>query len=310
MSVRFFWFTRRLFSHWARRLLRARGWVALQFVSLALLLLAGIGWTRIPEKHALQVFFTLLIPILLAAGFLMLQAATMRSFLRPLAQEQSAAPRQVRIAWGAATLLLWIAIAWLLWGALDRSDDRIELWSGYLNSKFGAGARAHIATEAHIAWLLNYVERALRWVILPGLLLPRMSSAAWGLGEPPGKRVLRVWLNWRWWPAVLVAALIGVAWPQSLFAALPHGAVSAQIWRVVLKLAASYLLVVASWLALMAWAATLICTAGPAAGGRDDEPGDLMGVGVRVIPPKGGKSGSVRLPLPEDGDDAVGNSGS
>lgn len=307
MSVRFFSFTRQLLSEWARRLFRARGWVALQFVSLAFLLIAGIGWTRIPEKHAWQVFFTLLIPLLLAAGFLLLQAATLRSLLRPLAPEQDAAPRQVRIAWGAATLLLWIAIAWLLWIALDRFDDQIELWAGYLNSKFAVGTRARIATEEHIAWLLSYLERALRWVILPGLLVPRASSAAWGLREPPGKRVLRVWLNWRWWPAVLAAALLGAAWPASFFAALPHGTVSAQIWRVVLKLAASYLLVVSSWLALLAWAATLMCTDGPAAEARDEGPGELTGVGVRVIPPNGGKSGSVRLPLPESGDDPVGN---
>lgn len=307
MSVRFFPFTRQLVWGWARRLQRARGWVALQFLCLALLLLAGLGWTRIPEKHLLEVLLSLSIPVLLSAGFLLLQAATLRSFLRPLAQEQSTAPRQVRIAWGAATLLLWIAVAWLLWDLLDRFDDQIELWSGYLNSRFGAGARARIATEEHIAWLLNYVERALRWVILPGLLLPLSSSVAWGLRRVPWKRVRRVWLSWRWWPAVLAAVLIGVAWPHSFFAAMPHGTVSGQVWRVVFKLIAAYFLVVASWLALMAWAATLVRSAGPAEDTPDDDSGELTGVGVRVIPPDGDKSGSVRLPLPEDGDDRVGN---
>ncbi|MGB6691715.1 MAG: hypothetical protein WBE76_28075 [Terracidiphilus sp.] len=296
-----------LLAEWARRLLRARGWIILQLLGVALLLLVALGWTRIPEKNAWQVMLSLVIPALLVAAFLLLQSGTMRSLLKSNSQEQDFAVQYISIAWGAATLLLWIAVAIVAWDLLDRFDDRIDLWAGYLNSRFGADMRARIATEQHIAWFLNYAERAFRWVILPGLLIPLCSSAAWGLRRLPWKRVLRVWLSWRWWPMVLAAALIGVAWPSTFFAALPHGSVSAQVWTVVLKLIAAYLLSIAAWIALLAWAATLLRCGESTHGDGDDDSGDLAGVGVRVRPPDGGKSASVRLPLPDSGDDSGGN---
>lgn len=303
--------TRFLIGDWGRRLLRARGWIALQLVVIALLLLAGLGWTRIPEKHVWQVLLELIVPLILAACFLVLQAGTLRSLLRRFLNTSDSGQRWVSIGWGAATLLLWFAIAGLAWIALDRFDAQIELWSGYLNSRFGAGARATAATEEHIAALLGWIERLLRWIIVPGLLLPFGTSALWGVRRLPWKQVRRVWLNWRWWPAVVVAALIGVAGPQWFFSTPPHGSVSAQVWRVVLKLAASYLLAIASWIAILAWMATLIRIAAQPSGrwseNPDDEPDDLAGVGVRNIHPDGGRSGSVRLPLPERSDDGGGD---
>jgi hypothetical protein len=298
--------TRQLLSACSGRLWRSWAWVGMQLVCVALLLAAGLAWTRLPEKHAWQVVLSLLIPVLLAAAFLLLQAATLRSLFRPCADEAEFGAPWVSLAWGAATLLPWMILAWLASILLDRSDDKVELWSGYLNSRFGAGARAKLATEEHIAWLLTYVVRTIRWVVVPGLLLPLASSAAVGLRRLPFKRLLRVWLNWRWWPAVLAAALIAVAWPQSFFATLPRGPVSAQVWHVVIKLVGAYLLIVASWFALLTWAATLLC-AEPVANRRDDGDGELTGVGVRNLPPDGGKSSSVRLPLPESSDDSVGN---
>jgi hypothetical protein len=295
-----------LFADWARRIVRTRGWIALDLLGVALILLAALGWTRIPEKNAWQVMLSLGIPALLVAAFLLLQSGTMRSLLKSASPQQELAAKRASIAWGATTLLLWIAIAIVVWDLLDGFDDRIDLWAGYLNSRFGAGLRATIATEEHIAWLLNYVERALRWVILPGLLIPLCGSAAWGLRRLLWKRVLSVWRDWRWWPAVLAAALIGVAWPSSFFTAFPHGSVSAQVWRVVLKLVAAYLLAIAAWIALLAWVATLLGCCVSTDGGNDDGSGDLAGVGVRVRPPDGGKSASVRLPLPESGEDSGG----
>lgn len=309
MSDRFFPSARQLSSSWWGRLRRSRSWAVMQFVGLALLLAAGLAWTRIPERHAWQVALSLLIPVLLVAGFLLLQAGTIRSLLRPHSNQTDFFGPRISLAWGAATLLLWLILAWLASILLDHCDDRIELWSGYLNSRFGAGARAKLATEEHIAWLLTYMVRAVRSVVVPGFLLPLASSAALGLRRLPFKRLLNVWLNWRWWPVVLAAALIAVAWPQSFFTGLPRGPVSAQVWRVIFKLLAAYLLIIANWFALLAWMATLLC-ASPGANrreGGDDGDGELAGVGVRNSPPAGGKSGSVRLPLPESGDDSVGN---
>ena len=88
---------------------------------------------------------------------------------------------RVSLAWGAGTLVLWIVIGWVLWVLLDKFDDSTFDWAMYLNSKLGEHARVHWASYEHLNRDLNWLEWTLRWVIVPGLLMPLASSAAWGL---------------------------------------------------------------------------------------------------------------------------------
>ncbi len=59
------------------RLGGARLWIVLQFVVTLLLIAAGLGWTRLGDRHWWQVALSLLIPALLAICVLELQAGTM-----------------------------------------------------------------------------------------------------------------------------------------------------------------------------------------------------------------------------------------
>jgi hypothetical protein len=232
------------------RLLKSRAWVAAQFGGTLLLILVGLLWTRLPEKHFWQVALSLLLPLLLAISALELQAGTMRS----LANNDG---KRVKLVWGAVSLVPWIVVAWLAWVVLDTYDGKIPLWAGYLNSQSSAHARASLFTFEHIQLWLGWLEWVLRWVLVPGVLIPyAMASAQWSY-RLPWRSVLKVLLNWRWWPAVLLAALLAVALPAQLFVALPSGTVSAQVWHVSLKLTAAYLLAVAGWVLLMGWEAVL-----------------------------------------------------
>jgi hypothetical protein len=239
-----------LFRDLFRRLRLSRHWVAAQFGVTLLLILVGLAWTRLPEKHLWQVALSLILPLLLAISALELQAGTMRS----LADDDG---KRVKLVWGAATLLLWIAVAWVIWALLDWCDDRIPLWAGYLNSQSSAHARAKLFTYEHIYLWMTYVEWVFRWVVVPAKVIPcGMASAQYGW-RLPLRRVLHLLWNWRWWPGVALAALVAVWLPGHFFAAAPHGTVSAQIWHVTLKLAATYLLAVGSWILLLGWAAVL-----------------------------------------------------
>jgi membrane protein implicated in regulation of membrane protease activity len=111
--------------------------------------------------------------------------------------------------------------------------------------------------------------------------------------------VFRLLLGWRWWPAVIVAALAGVLLPAHFFAVLPHGTVSAQIWAVAWKLVATYVLVISSWVLLLAWAAVLLDRRAPDSNDDGDELGEPVAVGSGPL-----GEDAVRLPLPENGDDA------
>ena len=166
-----------------RTLSRARLWVALQFGLTLLLILLGVAWTRLPDKHFWQVVLLLLAPFFLTISALELQAGTVRAFARDDG-------RRVKLVWGAITLLVWIAIGWAAWALLDWCDDQIPLWAGSLNSRASAQATATLFTYQHIVRWLTMLEWFLRWIAVPAKLIPwAAASAQWGLRLPWGRIV-------------------------------------------------------------------------------------------------------------------------
>jgi len=277
-----------------RRLRSNPGWVAAQFVLTALLMLIGLAWTRLPDKHVWQVALTLIVPVLLAISALELEAGTMRAF----ADDDG---RRVKLVFGAMALLVWVALYWASWAVLDWCDDQIPTWASYLNSKASAGERATVLTYEHLQKWFTVAEWVLRWIVVPGKIIPyAIASAQWGW-RIPFRKIIRFLLDWRWWPAVVLAALVGVVLTGHFFSGLPEGTVSHQIWAVVLKLVGSYVLAIGSWVLLLGWAAVLLGRLGT------EPPIDDSLVAVPVGSGPGGNEVSIRLPLPESRDDAGGN---
>ena len=268
------------------RLRLARLWVAAQFVGILLLILVGLAWTRLPEKHVWQVLLSLLLPLLLMCAALVLQTGTVRRLLNDT--------RRIGLAWGALTLLVWVAVAWAAWALLDWCDDQIPEWAGYLSSRASAHARATLFTYAHIQLWLNVLEWVLRWLVVPAKLIPyAAASAQWGW-RLPWRRVLGMLFNWRWWLAVVLAGLVGVWLPGRFFEGTPSGTVSAQVWHVTLKLTAAYLLGVGSWVLLLGWVATLF-------GRQQPPPAEELLVPVPVLagPDEGTRSAAAEIPPPD-----------
>jgi len=271
------------------------GWVAAQFWATLLIVLVGVAWTRVPERHTSQVGLTLLLPLLMLAALLVLEAGTMRSFFD---QEE----RRVRFGWGALTLLVWIAVVGIAWFILDWCDDQIPQWASYLNSRASAHARARIFTYEHIQLWLAVLVWIWRWIVVPAKVIPHaLASAQWG-GRLPWRKLLRMMLNWRWWIGAVIAALVGVLLPSYFFNSEPHGTVAHQVWAVSLKLAGAYLLAIASWVLLLAWAAVLLAREEHRPKPPDDDALVAAPVGSGPL-----REDSVKLPLPGSGNDAGGN---
>ena len=271
------------------RIQRARVWIVLQFVLTLVLLLIGLAWTRIPDKHVWQVVLELLIPVLLAIGFLELQAGTMRK----LADDDG---HRVKLVWGAVTLLLWIAVALLTWRALDWCDDQIPQWSDYIHSLLPKGLRASLLTWAHIQTVLFTIEWILRWIVVPAKVIPyAAASSQTGLRLPWRRIIFGMLWDWRWWAGITVAALVAILPPSHLFNGLPTGSVAAQEWHVILKLVAVYLLVIGSWVLLLAWQATLF--AGKQAPPKEEE---LVAVPVLSGPPDRNAHAKGEIPPGEE----------
>jgi len=264
-----------VFTDLFRRLGRARVWVALQFGLTLVLILAGLAWTRLLDKHWWQVALSLLVPLVLAISALELQAGTVRR----LADDDG---KRVKLVWGAVTLVVWVAVVWVTWAALDWCDDRIWQWASYLNSKASADGRSRLFTFEHIQSWLTGLEWVLRWIVVPAKVIPyAAASAQWGL-RIPWLRVLRLLWNWRWWAGAALAALVAVVLPENFFAGEPRGTVTAQVWAVGMKLAVTYLLAVASWVTLLGWWAALFCR-------QQEPPAEEALVAVPVLsgPPDG-----------------------
>jgi hypothetical protein len=268
------------------RLRHSRWWVAAQFGATMLLILVGLAWTRLPEKRLWQVALTLLLPLLLAASLLALETGTVRSLA-------AGDEKRVKPVWGAATLLVWIALACVAWSLLNRCDDHIFNWASYLNSQSPAHWRARLLTYEHLQRWLGILEWVLRWVVVPATMIPFAVASAQRGWRLPWRRILRLMWNWRWWLAVVAAALLSVWLPGLFFAPQPSGTVSAQIWHVSLKLAGAYLLAVSSWVLLLAWAAVLFDRTKPPAA-------DASASATPVVEPREeSKQASTEPPLPE-----------
>jgi hypothetical protein len=269
-----------------RTLSRARVWVALQFGLTLLLILLGLAWTRLPDRHFWQVALLLLAPFVLTISALELQAGTVCAF----AEDDG---RRVKLVWGAITLLVWIAIGWAAWVLLDWCDDQIPLWAGYLNSKASAQAKATLFTYQHIVRWLTMLEWFLRWIVVPAKLIPfAAASAQWGL-RLPWRRIVRLLWNWRWWLGVVLAALAGVWLPGEFFKGTPSGTVSAQVGIEGLKLAAAYLLAVGSWVMLLGWWAVLFSR-------PEKPPAEEALVAVPVLAGPPDRKLKARAPLPPE----------
>jgi hypothetical protein len=264
-------------------------WVALQFVLTLVLILAGLAWTRLPDKHIWQVALSLLVPLILIICALELQAGTVRKF----ADDDG---KRVKLVWGAVTLLVWIALGAATWALLDWFDDQIPLLAGYLNSKGTAHARATMFTYEHIQRWLTGFEWLVRWIVLPAKLIPYgAASAQWGW-RLPWRRVIRFLFNWRWWLGVVFAALLGVWLPSHFFTAMPKGSVAAQEWAVIWKLTATYVLAVGSWVLLLGWWATLFSKS------QTTPPTEEVLVPVPVLagPPNRDLRAKAEIPPPDD----------
>ncbi len=265
------------------------GWVIGQIIGMQILLLAGILWTRLPDRYGWQVAFTLLVPVLLGICVLELQAGTMRA----LADDEG---NRVKLVWGALTLVIWIAIGAAFWVFLDWCDDHIWQWAGYLNSEAPASARSKFLTFAHITLWLTWIEWALRWIAMPAkLIVWSVASAQWGL-RLPVRRIIRILWNWRWWAFMIPAALLAIALPTHLFSADPKGTVHAQVWSVGLKLACAYLLAMGCWLVALAFCASLFAKQRPAPPPEEEFAFAPVGIGPRTDV----RSAAEKIPPPED----------
>lgn len=184
----------------------------LQLFGNAVIALAFVGWLRLPDAHGWQLFFQFLLILLIVAATLLLHGGTLNYFQSAHADQAAPLPPAFRKALrhlGALALwaVIFFALRWLI-GLLDKYELSFP---GYLRSEFPAWLRRMIS-EPRLDSIYSGMVLLLRWVALPGLLLPFALFSA-----DKGFRGFIALGDWRsklrslgYWIALVVAVILGV----------------------------------------------------------------------------------------------------
>jgi hypothetical protein len=227
-------------------------WI-LQVVGNAVIFLAFIWWLRPHEASWWQLLYSSSAIVLTAAAALVLQGGTLNYF----EDAHRDATARLLLALKSAlrhlpALLLWALVFFAiegLIGKLDQYDGRV---AGFLRSEFPAWLR-RIISEPALDNTYSGLMWALRWIVLPGLLLPfAMSCAGKGFrGFVAFDGWWRVVRSFAYWVTLIVAAVLGVLCVTRIMGWLldPKTATLAgEETSLVFRLFFAYLLGIFSWL--------------------------------------------------------------
>jgi hypothetical protein len=231
-----------------------RVWL-IQFIGNPLLFLLFAGWLLIPVANTLYIILNALVAILLIAATTTLHGGTLNYFSEnelslnaPLKQGFSRALRNI------VPILICAAAIYFLWMLIDKFDDsryRIPL---YLHSMLSASMRNRISTYA-IYCALEIIAFALRWILIPGLILPFAAAASnngfRGLAVGGFRRMNNAIGSFSYWLVLTLAAVVGVYATQTILDSTPNFATSTyhhEMFSLVIRFVISYALALIAWM--------------------------------------------------------------
>jgi hypothetical protein len=226
----------------------------LQFLGNAAIVVIAVLSLQIGDAHIWQLVLTFLIAVLIIGGALVLHGGTM-NYYADLLEERSARlePTLRRAFKHLLPLAIWAAVFFcVLHYGVSRLDGYGYSFPGYLRSEFPAWLRRLISEQGMDNLYTGFVA-FVRWVVVPGLLLPfGLSSARFGF------RGLVTFRNWTrtlrslaYWLVLVIASLIGVYLVQKILGWTLNEETATlgeeKIW-LGLRILVAYLLALYGWL--------------------------------------------------------------
>jgi hypothetical protein len=229
-----------------------RLWLLQFFGNAAIVIIFGL-WLHIPDSHWWQLFFQFVIVLLLTVAALVLHGGTMNYYANLCGNKTAGLGQAFRNALKhVLAFAVFVVILHFLLHLVNHLDNYQYEFPGYLRSEFPAWLRRHISEDAMDELYTGFVA-FLRWVLVPGLLLPLGLLCA-NIGFRGFLQFGRWWhgiRNLAYWIVVIVAAVIGVYCTSKLmeWTLQPEGpAVTKEgIW-LGFRMLVAYLLALFSWL--------------------------------------------------------------
>ena len=227
----------------------------LQFLGNIVIALLFVAWLRIDVANGWQVFLNFFVGLLVIVAPLLLHGATLNYCSDAATDNDKTAalvPALKKAIRHAPAFAIAVGIFYLVLHFVDKLDNYQYAFPGYLRSEFPAWLRRHV-TEHAMDNLYGGFVGLLRWVVVPGLLLPLWLLSA-DLGFRGFLQVRNWWRSLRnlsYWIVMILAVLIGVYCTSKLMGWTLHPAGSAVtregIW-LAFRLLIAYLLALFSWL--------------------------------------------------------------
>jgi hypothetical protein len=228
----------------------------IQFVGTPLVYILFYGWILIPVASTLYVLLNLLVAIMLLAACVALHAGTLNYFSEKPANEGVPIKQMfLRGLRNILPILICAAAIYLVWMLVDKFDDLQVTVPTYLRSTLSASMRKHISVSI-LENTFAVVAFALRWILIPGLILPFAAAASSHGFRGFGAVGFRSWTNavssFSYWLILTIAAIVGVFATQKILDLTPDFAKSTYRYEwvsLVIRLVISYSLALIAWMA-------------------------------------------------------------
>jgi hypothetical protein len=227
----------------------------IQFVANPLLFAGFVAWLFLPVATDLHLLLNAAAIVGLTAAALVLHAGTLNFY----SDQRRTAHPQLRDAFLRAirnilAIAACSALVYLLWTLLDSTAERQLELPLYLRSLLPEFIRRHIEPW----WFQICFEGiifAVRWVLIPGLILPLLLEASDSGFRAVSKLGLAALKNSvkraSYWLILLFAAIAGLVAPSSLLEWTPefkNPAVRLETFSLIARMSLAYVLALASWL--------------------------------------------------------------
>jgi hypothetical protein len=231
-----------------------RVWL-IQFAGNPLLFAFFVGWLLLPVGTELHILLNGVVIVALVAVALILHAGTLNFYAEQNRNEHLLARFAfLRALRNIFAIAVCVGSVFVFWSLFDYSEHWQLTLPFYVRSLLPGFARSHLS----VWWfqiVLDAIVLAIRWIVIPGLILPVIAEATNSGFRAFGKLGLEALKNSvkraSYWLVLLFAAVVGSLAPASLLDWTPefrNPTLHLEAFSLIVRLSASYIVAVASWL--------------------------------------------------------------